>query len=103
MISTLQALVERNSLVVSPLSTLVAADVLEDGLSRLARVVRVPMPHAVARLDPPTRPGDRPTLYLDVDSPPEWLCWAMADALLELSTPGSGQHARDVRRLRSIS
>jgi hypothetical protein len=60
------------------ISSLAAAEVLASGLGNVLHVVHTPMPDTVARLD--TSPA-RWVLYLDSDSPPEDLCWAMMDVL----------------------
>ncbi len=64
-----------------------AAEVLASGLSYMLQVVHTPMPDTVARLDTSC---DRWVLYLDSDSPPEDLCWAMLDVLNVLL---HGRHA----------
>lgn len=83
-----------------PLRSLLAAEVLAEGLAALADVHYVPLTDRVARLD---RTGPRPVLWLDTESAPEDLCWAMMDALSELAGVGGAQHARQVRRLHSVS
>lgn len=55
-----------------------AVEVLASGLSDLLHVVRTQMSDTVARLD---TSQDRWVLYLDSDSPPEDLCWAMLGVL----------------------
>ncbi len=44
----------------------------------MLHIVHTPMPDTVARLD---TSRERWVLYLDSDSPPEDLCWAMLDVL----------------------
>lgn len=83
----------------APLDSLLAVDVLEEAVGRLAEIVHAPLPDVVARLDHASLP---PTLYLDSGSPPCDLNWALADALQVLSG-GASHHARRVRRLSSVS
>jgi hypothetical protein len=60
------------------ISSLAAAEVLAGGLGYVLHVVHTPMPDTVARLD---TSREKWVLYLDSDSPPEDLCWAMMDVL----------------------
>ncbi|MDT7704883.1 MAG: hypothetical protein QOG20_490 [Pseudonocardiales bacterium] len=60
------------------ISSPAAAEVLAGGLSHMLHVVHISMPDTVARLD---TSRERWVLYLDSDSPPEDLCWAMLDVL----------------------
>jgi hypothetical protein len=60
------------------ISSPAAVEVLVSGLSHMIHVVNTPMPDVVARLD---TSRERWVLYIDSDSPPEDLCWAMLDVL----------------------
>lgn len=83
------------------LRSLLAAEVLAEGISALADVRHESLEHHVAWLD---RTGARPVLILDTASPPEDLCWAMMDALRELAGIGDGaEEAEHLRRLYSVS
>lgn len=82
------------------LNSLLAIDILEEGVARLADVEHVPLPHSVARLD---MGGVRPLLLLDSGSPEEDRCWALMDALRALAFgPHTAESARFVRRLRAV-
>jgi hypothetical protein len=77
-----------------------AVEVLTAGLLRLAEVRMVRMPDTVAHLVM----GERPVLWLDVDSSPEALCWALLDVLRVLVLgPEHAQHGRHVRHLRAVT
>ena len=65
----------RNDLMISSQA---AVEVLAGRLRDLLQVVHTRMPDTVARLD---TSQDRWVLYLDSDSPPEDLCWAMLGVL----------------------
>lgn len=82
------------------ISTPAAAEVLASGLSNMVHVVHTPMPHTVARLDTSC---DRWVLYLDSDSPPEDLCWAMLGVLgVLVHGRDATSSARPVTRLRLV-
>jgi hypothetical protein len=74
------------------ISSPAAVEVLVSGLSHMLRVVNTPMPDTVAKLD---TSSERWVLYLDSDSPPEDLCWAMLDVLGVLV---HGRHATSYAR-----
>lgn len=82
------------------ISSPAAVEVLADGLSYLLHIVHTPMPDMVAVLDTSSR---RWVLYLDSDSPPEDLCWAMLDVLGVLVHGRSAVAcAKPVRHLRLV-
>lgn len=82
------------------ISSPAAAGVLARGLSNVVRIIRTPMPDTVARLD--TSVG-RWVLYLDSDSPPEDLCWAMLGVLAVLvHGRDTSSSARPVTHLRLL-
>lgn len=84
----------------TPLGSAAARDILIDGLSRVATIVRMPLADNVGRLDL----GKHPKLYLDTGSSDEELCRVMVEALLALTSgPAAATAARTVRRLHSVS
>jgi hypothetical protein len=86
---------------VAPLRSLLAADVLHEGLLHFADIEYTPLRDDVAFLDGAV--GRRPRLLLDTDSAEEDRCWAMMDALTLLAFgERAATSARQVRRLRSV-
>lgn len=82
------------------ISSPAAAEVLASGLSCMFHVVHTPMPETVARLD---TSRERWVLYLDSESPPEDLCWAMLDVLgVLVHGRYATMDARPVARLRLV-
>lgn len=82
------------------ISSPAAVEVLVSGLSHMFHVVNTPMPDTVARLD---TSREEWVLYLDSDSPPEDLCWAMLDVLHVLvHGPCAALDARPVTHLRLV-
>lgn len=77
-----------------------AAAALEEGLSLLAEIRHVPMPHSVAWLDL----GERPVLWIDPGSPLEVRCRVLLDVLrLLVLGPADAHDAHPIRHLRSVS
>ena len=82
------------------ISSPTAAEVLAGGLSYMLHVVHTPMPHSVAKLD---TSSDRWVLYLDSDSPPEDLCWAMLGVMgVLVQGRDATSSARPVTRLHLV-
>jgi hypothetical protein len=85
----------------STLSSLVALDVLAEGIRRHADIDYVPLHNDTAVLE--IRHGDRPLLLLDTDSADADIYWAMSDAHRLLAFgPRWAESAVPDRRLRSV-
>lgn len=83
-----------------PVCFSITADLLAQCLERLASIDYAELPDCVARLDL----GAVPVLYLDINSPPEDHCWALAEALGALTFgPQHAVGARTRRCLRLVS